>query len=262
MSDSLKDIQQKFQAAILNQDDSILAAIKENNKEEKHTLLNVYQHAYGARLIEFLENDFPHTAAYLGQEAFAQTCQAYYETNPSNTPNARWFGLKYANFLKNYTPLQQSVEAAELATLEQALNTAFDAKNAMALTQADLANLTPQDWPTLTFTPHPSTCRLQMRTNADLIWAALSKEKTPPDPQKLQMPTELIVWRGQGMARFRTLSYDEAMIWDEAVKGTNFGALCEMLGTYWPQEEAPLKAANYLQAWLSSEFLEHNPTGV
>ena len=258
MSDSLKEIQEKFQASILNQDDSILASIQDNEKEEKRTLLHVYQNAYGARLIEFLENDFPLTTMYLGEDAFAQTGQAYYEANPSNTPNARWFGYKYADFLKNYSPLSQTPEAADLASLEQALNTAFDAKNAPTLTQADLANLSPQDWPTLTFTPHPSTRRLQIETNADLIWAALSKETAPPEPQKLQMPTELIVWRGEGMARFRPLSYDEAMIWDEAVKGANFSTLCEMLGTYWPQEEAPLKAANYLQSWLSSEFLAKN----
>ena len=258
MSDSLKKIQEQFQAAILNQDDSILTAIKENDKEEKHTLLNIYQHAYGARLIEFLENDFPLTALYLGEEAFAQTGQAYYEANPSNTPNARWFGRKYADFLKSYAPLSSAPEAADLASLEQALNTAFGAKNAPTLTQVDLANLSPQDWPTLTFSPHPSICRMTMETNADLIWAALSKETPPPEPQTLQRPTELIVWRGEGMARFRPLSYDEAMIWDEAVKGATFGDLCEMLGTYWPQEEAPLKAANYLQAWLSSEFLAKN----
>ncbi len=258
MSDSLKDIQEQFQASILNQDDTILASIKESEKEEKRTLLHVYQHAYGSRLIEFLENDFPLTALYLGEEAFAQTGQAYYGANPSNTPNARWFGRKYADFLKSYAPLSSAPEAGDLASLEQALNTAFDAKNAPTLTQTDLANLSPQDWPTLTFNPHPSICRMAMATNADLIWAALSKETPPPEPQTLQRPTELIVWRGEGMARFRPLSYDEAMIWDEAVKGATFGDLCEMLGTYWPQEEAPLKAANYLQAWLSSEFLAKN----
>ncbi len=255
MASSLKDIQDKFQKSILEGNDAILDDICVNKKETKETLLNVYQYAYGARLVEFLQNDYPMTLLYLGDDVFSNAGKVYYKTHPSDNPNARWFGRHFAHFLQTATPFQGMPELGDLAGLELALNTAFDATNAPVLTQEHLAQIAPEDWPLLTFTAHPSTSRLQMTTNASAIWAALSNDETPPEAQVTSDPTELIVWRGEGMARYRPMSYDEAMIWDEAIKGANFGTLCEMLGTYWPEEEAPLKAANYLLAWLGSEVL-------
>jgi len=255
MANSLKELQDKFQQSILEGNDAILDDICVNKKETKATLLNVYQHAYGARLIEFLQNDYPMTLLYLGDDVFSDAGVAYYKNNPSDNPNARWFGRHFAHFLKTTPAFQTMPEVGELAELELALNTAFDAKNAPVLTQAYLTEIAAHDWPLLTFTPHPSTSRLQMTTNASAIWTALSNEETPREAQVTPDPTQLIVWRGEEMARYRPLSYDEAMIWDEAKKGANFGTLCEMLATYWPEEEAPLKAANYLLAWLEAELL-------
>ena len=68
-------------------------------------------------------------------------------------------------------------------------------------------------------------------------------------------PQPILVWRTALTSRFRALSYDEAMIFDEMVNGKNFAAICEMLGTYWPEQEAPMKAAGYLHGWLQTELI-------
>ncbi len=255
MPSSLKEIQEKLQAAILHGDTAILNDIQDTPKEQRETLLYVYQHAYGARLEEFLANDFPKTYAYLGDVFFQNIAQAYYKSAPSTTPNARWFGQNFPSFCRQESSLKDQPQVAELAQLEHALNTAFDAEDAPLFTQDDLALTPPDQWGLLTFAPHPSTTRLSLFTNAADIWSALSKEETPPEVKTGDSPTELLVWRGNNRARFRPLAYDEAMIWDEALKGAPFASLCEMLGTYWPEEEAPIKAATYLQSWLSSEWL-------
>ena len=255
MPKSLKEIQEKLQAAILHGDKAILKDIKDNTKEQRETLLQVYQHAYGARLEEFLANDYPKTQSYLGENLFQKTAKAYYKNAPSTTPNARWFGQNFPAFCKKHTALKDKPEITELAQLEHALNTAFDAKDAPPFTQNDLTKIAPEQWGQLTFIAHPSITRLSQHTNASDIWSALSKEKNPPPVTTREKPKELLIWRGDQRARFRPLAYDEAMIWDEAVKGANFANLCEMLGIYWPEEEAPLKAATYLQSWLNSEWL-------
>ena len=252
---TLKEIQEKFQKSILQQDETIIDDIVDTSKEERAVLLNVYQHAYGARLIEFLENDFPKTFAYMGDENFNHIAKDYYETHPSDNPNARWFGRFFPEFLAKHPELVNNPECGELAHLEYALGTAFDAPDTKPLTKTDFAQLSPEDWPTLKFKAHPSTSRLSLKTNASEIWSSLHKEEELVESKSKALIIELISWRGDNMARFRTMSYDEAMIWDEALKGANFGQICEMLGTYWPSEEAPLKAAGYLQAWIASEFL-------
>lgn len=209
--------------------------------------------------IEILEKDYPNSAIYLGKEEFTNTANAYFEAHPSDTPKARLFGRYFSQFLSEYEPRTQGPECTELAQLEQALNKAFDAKDARSIDQSNLVHLTESNWPTLTFTHHPSTSRVSFISNAPEIWSTLTQKQTPPQSKISQMPTELIIWRGQDMPRFRAMSYDEAMIWDEAGKGINFAGLCEMLGTYWPKDQAQLKAAGYLQSWLSSEFLTHQP---
>lgn len=252
---TLKDIQEKFQQSILNQDETVLEEIVDTSKEERDVLLGVYQHAYGARLIEFLENDYPHTLNYLGDEIFQQVSKDYYEAHPSDDPNARWFGRHFAEFLSRHDELHSNPEVGELAHLEYALGLAFDAPDLPSLTLNAFRQFRPEDWPSMTFKAHPSTSRLSLQTNASEIWTSLHKGQDVITSKSNAMITELICWRGESMARFRPMSYDEAMIWDEAQKGANFSQLCEMLGTYWPSEEAPLKAAGYLQAWVNSEFL-------
>ena len=255
MADTLAELQEKFLKSILSQDEAILETIKDSSKENRKTLLSVYQHAYGARLQEFLENDYPVTWTYIGDERFAALATGYHEAHPSDNPNARWFGRHFADFVANAESMSDNPECGEIAGLELALNTAFDAQDIPPLDFTALTTLAPEDWPAITFRAHPSTRRLTHRTNAAAIWAALNNEEACPRVEKLADPQQLIVWRGEGMARYRPMVYDEAMIWDEAQKGATFADLCEMLGTYWPEDEAPLKAAGYLQAWLTSEFL-------
>lgn len=251
----LEDIQQRFQNSILNQDGSILDDIVDSRKEKKSVLLHVYQHAYGARLIEFLENDYPLTAAYLGEEMFHAIGRDYYLAHPSDNPNARWFGRHLPVFLRDYDELKDNPECFELASLEQGLATAFDAQDIAPLDMNALTTLSPEEWATLQFKAHPSVTRLTHMTNAQAIWAALNKEEMPPEIITHENPAELLCWRGESMARFRPMAYDEAMIFDAAMNGVNFSGLCEMLGTYGDESEAPMKAAGYLQAWLRSEIL-------
>ncbi|OFW70883.1 MAG: hypothetical protein A2W02_00120 [Alphaproteobacteria bacterium RBG_16_64_48] len=64
-----------------------------------------------------------------------------------------------------------------------------------------------------------------------------------------------MVWRQDFMARFRPLSTEEAMMWDEAAKGVRFGVLCEMVATFAGEDEAELRAATYLKNWVDMGML-------
>ena len=47
-----------------------------------------------------------------------------------------------------------------------------------------------------------------------------------------------LVWRQEFTARFRPLSTEEEMMWDEAAKGVRFGVLCEMVSTFAGEDDA------------------------
>jgi len=57
------------------------------------------------------------------------------------------------------------------------------------------------------------------------------------------------------MARFRPLSAEEAMMWDEAAKGVRFGVLCEMVAIFGGEDKAELRAATYLKGWVDMAML-------
>ena len=139
--------------------------------------------------------------------------------------------------------------------LEKALADAFDGPDAEPLGIEALAAIQPEDWPNLVLKPHPTAIRLTFKTNAADIWSALKDEEAPPKPEHLTEPQAIVVWRQDFMARFRPLSAEEAMMWDEAGNGVRFGVLCEMVATFAGEDDAELRAATYLKGWVDTGML-------
>jgi hypothetical protein len=257
MSDFARQ-QDDFQRGILSGDDSILAEILDSPKEKREILYGVYRHAYGSRLVDALRNDHERLHSYLGDEMFDTMGYAYVAARPSHHPNLRWFSQGLPDFLKTTEPYRDHPVLADLAALEKALNDAFDAADAPVLGLADMAAFVPEVWNTLKFQPHPTSCRLDVSTNAAAVWLALKNDETPPDAVALDEPGRLLIWRQDVTPMFRELTAQEAMIWDEAANGIAFGVLCSMLATYDDPDGAAARGAGYLHGWVTSGLL----TGV
>ena len=253
---TLKELQDQFQAGILTGDDTVLDEVNDSAREPRRTLFGVYRHAYVARLAEILGDDYEFVHAYLGDAQFAKLVRAYIDAHPSDQRSARWFGRHFPRFARTTAPFSEHSEVAELAALEKALADAFDGPDAAPLSLTDFATVPPEEWPRLTFTPHPAVIRLSFRTNAADIWMALKDETTPPPARHLPEPQALIVWRQDLMARFRPLETEEAMMWDEAANGVRFGVLCEMVATFAGEDDAEMRAATYLKTWIETGLLE------
>lgn len=252
---SLKDIQDEFQRGVLAGDDAILAEVNDSAKEGRNVLFGVYRNAYVARLAEILAEDYEQVHAYLGDRAFANLVRAYIAGNPSDQRSARWFGRHMPAFIARSKTFAGHPEVAELAALEKALADAFDGADAEPLSLSDLAALPAEAWPALELKPHPTAIRLTFATNAADIWTALKNEMPPPKPARLPEAQALLVWRERFMARFKPLTTEEAMMWDEAAKGVRFSVLCEMVATFAGEDEAELRAASYLKGWVDAGLL-------
>ena len=92
------------------------------------------------------------------------------------------------------------------------------------------------------------------------LWSALKDEAPPVKPVRLPEPQAILVWRDGFMARFKPLSTEEAMMWNEAAKGVRFSVLCEMVATFAGEDEAELRAASYLKDWIDMGMLA-SPAG-
>lgn len=252
---SLKELQERFQAGILTGDDAILGEVKDSAREDRTVLFGVYRNAYVLRLAEILSNDYEFTHGYVGDATFGKLAKAYIAAHPSDRRNARWFGRHLPSFVIETAPFSEHAEINELAALEKALADAFDGPDASPLALDDLAAVPAEDWPRLQFAPHPTVVRLTFSTNAADIWMTLKDETAPPAPRRLPEPQAVVVWRQGHMASFRPIDAEESMMWDEAVKGVRFGVLCEMVATFAGEDEAELRAATHLKAWIDSGML-------
>lgn len=251
----LKDFQERFQRAILEENNAILENLTDGARETKDNLLQVYRDAYVLRLIEVVGNDHEHLRRYLGEPEFRAMAGRYIAANPSQHPNARWFSRGLPEFLRTTEPYAQKCVLGELAALERALNDAFDADDAPVLGAADLAAIPPAAWAGLAFVAHPSAACLEASTNAAAIWMALKGDEPPPPPALLPEVARILVWRQGTTAMFRDLSAEEAMMWQLTSGGADFGEVCQMMAVFDSAETAPARAAGILKTWLETGLL-------
>ncbi|MBS0268700.1 MAG: putative DNA-binding domain-containing protein [Proteobacteria bacterium] len=250
---SLSEMQASFQRSVLLGDSAVLSEILDNSRTDRSVLFGVYRHAYFARLVEVVRNDHPLLYTYLGDAAFDQIARAYIAARPSQNQNARWFSHLLPEYLTEAHPFDP--QHAELASLERALNDAFDAPDREPLVLSDLALIPPEDWSGLVFAPHPSARLIDCVTNAHAIWLAVKSGKTPPLVEIRSERESILVWRQDTTPKLRCMLAEEAMMWKEAIKGVPFGDLCELVAIYDDPETAPLRSAQHLQGWIVSGLL-------
>ena len=251
-----KDLQDRFQRAILQGDGQIIKDIRKSDKESRDTLLGVYQDAYSLRLIEFLDNEYEKLSLLLGDDGWDAMARAYIANTLSQSPNARHYGAKLPEFLREHTPFAAQPILGDMADFERALNHAFDAANDDVLGIENLGAVPPENWPELVFTPHATVTRLRLETNAQAVWQALENETAPPTIETTKEPDQVIVFRQDMRSMFRSMSYEEAMLWDEMAKGASFGGLNELSATYGGEDEAAMRVAGYLKGWIESQMLK------
>jgi hypothetical protein len=254
MSDFARQ-QSQFQRGILTDDESVLGEILDSPKEKRDVLFRVYKHAYGSRLVEAMASDHKLLHLYVGDDMFDEMGRAYISANPSRHPNLRWFSRGLPAFLTSTAPYRDYPILADLASLEKALNDAFDAADAPVVTLEHMATFAPDQWSGLMFKPHPSVYRLDATTNVAAIWRALKDDRMPPDAIVLERPSRLLIWRNDTTPMFRELTDEEAVMLDKAAGGTPFGELCDALATNGDPDDAAARGAAYLRGWVAAGLL-------
>jgi hypothetical protein len=255
MSAKLADIQRAILDGIINPAKDVTALLKTPPRDNKETMLGVYRHAYGARLQEFLANDHEKLKCYMGESAFAAMARAYIAKHPSDQPNARWYARHLPEFLGKNAPFARTPELSELATLERALNDAFDAPEAPHMTFENLATMAERDFSQVSFVVHPSCRRFATTTNVTSLWSSLRCGETPPRPYRLDALQQVVVWRQDASSRFRLLGDEEAMALDKAIEGLPFGVICEMIAVMDGADTAAMRAATYLRGWIEAQLI-------
>ena len=249
----LRELQRDMQRHLLGEESGVTAAIVDAPPLRAADRLAIYRNAYQVRLIDALHETYPVLHGLLGDEAWVELGQAYVAAHPSVFRSIRWYGRELAEFVAGC--YSDAPILAEVARLEWTLAEVFDARDAEALQRAALAAVDPAAWGGLTFAFHPSLRRLEFSWNTAAVWKAMSRDETPPGPELGVAPVTWLLWRQNLQNYFRSMTGVEAAALDSALRGRNFGEICEDLSALLPQDEIPAAAAGLLGTWADSGII-------
>ena len=249
----LLDLQQSLQDFLVGQPSTIDTQLRRGAGIAVDRRLSIYHHAYRARLHETLADSYGHTRRYLGDDWFEREALAFVETHGSHHFSLRWYGADFADWLSQRW--QDDGEIAELAALDWALRSAFDAADAQVLTMADLASLAPEAWADLRLELPPSYARLTQSFNTLALWQALDNDETPPVAQPLAKPVALLIWRRGHSPHFRSLGPLESQALDALASGRTFAETCANLAEAQPDLNAAAEMGMLLRRWVDEELL-------
>lgn len=251
----LRRLQRELQSHLLGEPSSIADAIADAPPLPVADRLGIYRNAYRVRLIEALDDTYPVLHALLGDEVFLALGEAFVTAHPSVHRSIRWYGAELAEFLSRCPPYAEQPILAELALLEWTLAEVFDSADAEPKPRAALSAVDVSAWNELQFEFHPSLRRLHLHWNTVAVWQAMSREETPPDPVCAEHPVPWLLWRQNLQNYFRSMPADETAALDAALRGANFGEICEALTDWLPDDDIPLRAAGLLGIWADSGII-------
>lgn len=225
--------------------------------------LEVYRHAYRARLVAALADNYTVLARALGDEAFDTLARAYLDAHPSRHPSIRWFGHELAAFMATAgEDLVPHASLVDFAAMDWALRGAFDAAEAPLLDPATLAALSPDDWAGLVLQLQPSARRVTLAHAIEPAWRVLrewdpeSGTDQPELPEPVPHPHRLLTWRQAGETRWRSLEPLEAALLQAVWEGAPFALLCERAAAELGDADAAAPAViGALQQWLADGLL-------
>ncbi|MAY68156.1 MAG: hypothetical protein CMM77_13650 [Rhodospirillaceae bacterium] len=254
MTASLADIQDLFQDRLLTGRADIAAHLTSGGP-----FLSVYDHAYVARLLDIMGEDFPAVHTLLGDDAFAEAAGAYVRGHPSTARSVRWLGARFRDWLGDTPPWSDLPVVADMAAFEWGLGLAFDAPDADVLGGAALAAVPPEAWPVLGFDFHPAFNTFELSHEVAPFQQAVAREENPeaaPAPFADGAQT-WAAWRDGAtcQVRYRALAGDEAAGLALLRDGGDFQTLCETLAGFGEADAAAPRAAGYLRGWVEAGWI-------
>jgi hypothetical protein len=108
--------------------------------------LAIYHGMYLVRMEEALAADYPGLKHFLGDARFFDLVRDYVQKHPSKSYSLNPLGLHLPEFVADHFPGRQSAFLADLARLERAMASAFDADETSRIAEADIAAVPEEAW--------------------------------------------------------------------------------------------------------------------
>lgn len=251
---SLQALQQRMQQAVLADKPARLDDIQGDASADAQARLGIYRHGYRARLRDALASEFSGLRCLAGRR-FNALLDRYIDAHPSTHYNIRWHGAGLAAFLGYAQPWLERSELADMARLDWAISTAFDAADEACVAPADLAAVPPERWVSLSLQPQIHLQILTLSCNADAFRRAADQSGPRPHLRRFRHPQHLLVWRQALAVRYRWLADDERQLLSGATRGETVATLCDRLAGLSDTKQAMPRLATLLHGWLEAGLI-------
>ena len=153
--------------------------------------LDVYHHAYKARLVECLLDYYPAIAHAIGDDAFTALCHAYVERYPSRQPNLNFFGRHMAAFCAE----RGEPFLADLARLEWSIVEVLHAETAEVIAPEALAAIAPERWAEARLSPAKAARVHSFAYPVNAYFQAFKDGREAAVPVPDAAPSATAIWR-------------------------------------------------------------------
>lgn len=243
---SLLALQQEFRSWLTSERADVAARFGEPARAG----LAVYLNNYRSQLMACLAESYAITRAWIGDTAFNAAAATHIDAVEPHAWTLDDYGLDFADTLDTLYP--EDPEIGELARLERDLASAFVGPDAPPVDSANLAHI---DWDAAIIKFVPTVTFLAVTTNVGAIWSAISEQKSPPPAERLPEPANIVIWRHNFTATFRTMTAEEAALLEQARAGQCFGVICATLVARMGEEHGPVLAGSLLSQWLADGLI-------
>jgi uncharacterized protein (UPF0276 family) len=251
-SQTLPHIQNSFVCYILNDDKENILEIANYIHNQKDVdikeRLNIYHHAYRARLIEVLAECFAKTYLYMGSDTFSSDVTQYIVCYPPKKTSLNSYGIDLPQYFKQLYP--DNPELYELAQLDWDLRACFDMADTPALTSQIVQSDITQAWLTQIPIIHPNAVCRTITVNVVQLWKAIDDDIDVPPVHNLLIPHILVVWRKGLKPHFKTFTHEHSIYINALFEWNSIVQACDIL-----TKTGFLLEPEVLGAWLN-ECLE------
>lgn len=219
--------------------------------------LEVYRHAYRARLRDCLADDFAAVQQVVGEASFAVLADAYINEIPPSASTLNRYGSQFPAWLRQALPrltlelnlrLPQRTHVVELADLEWALVEAIHAPAVISVTRSALAKLPPGGWAEVRLVPVPSLRVVRCTWSINATYAAFLSQRIPSSKPQRHSGAVVVLRRAAGLRRHE-LNSVEARLMAKLCAGAPLG---RALAGIAPEHAATVQAA--FSNWLACGF--------
>lgn len=250
----LRTMQRQLADALRSQSLPPVPLLRGDGVADAASRLAVYHHGYRIRLVEALRTEFPGLSLLAGHR-FDGLLDEYVMAQPSTHFNIRWHGEGLAAFLASEPAWREHPALVEMAQLDWAISTSFDAADHAILRAAELAHVPPDTWATLRLHPLPHARLLRVTHNVDAFRRTADRDGPRPLLRRLCQPRYLLVWRPSLEVRYRTVTLSELPALQAAMDGETFATSCERLAKRQGIRSALPRMAALLGQWLDEGLI-------